>query len=125
MNTAPRSRRRKSDSFLRRSGDLFLREAPARVEALWAAGKSKDYQGVAIAAHTLACLASNIEATVLAGLSTAAEKAAESGKREAEKLPDIFFDLDIAYAEARAGLQRMPEIPAPAGGADRPDEGTA
>jgi HPt (histidine-containing phosphotransfer) domain-containing protein len=101
-----RSRKRKSPDFLRRSVDIFLREAPARVEELWAAGRAEDLQRVAIAAHTLKCLSGNFDASPLSELAEAAEKAAEGGKLEAARLTAILFDLEIAYAETRAGLQR-------------------
>lgn len=100
---APR-RKRKSEDFLRRSVDIFLREAPARVEELWAAGREENLQGVRIAAHTLKCLAGNFDATSLERLADAAESAAAGDKLEAARLNRILYDLEIAYEETRAGL---------------------
>jgi HPt (histidine-containing phosphotransfer) domain-containing protein len=114
-----RPRKRKSEDFMKRAADIFLHEAPTRVEELWAAGRSKDYRLVAIAAHTLRCLAGNVDAAALWDLSLEAERAAEAAAAAAAKgandgkLPDILFEMEIAYAETCAGLRRPPEKASP------------
>jgi HPt (histidine-containing phosphotransfer) domain-containing protein len=104
-----RQKRRKSEDFLRRASGLFLREAPARVEELWSAGKSKQLARVAVAAHTLGCLAENLDADPLIALAKAVETAASGDNLSIAQLPEILYELEIAYAELAAGLQRAQE----------------
>jgi hypothetical protein len=106
MSVPSRRRKRKSQEFLSRSADLFLREAPARVEELWVAGKARQMGRVAVAAHTLACLAENLDADQLQGLAVAAERAAGGDELSVAQLPEILYGLEIAYTEVRAGLER-------------------
>lgn len=95
---------RRSDGLLPRILDLFLREAPPRLEAAWAAGRIGDFRAVAVAAHTLGCLAVNVGADGVRGLALRLESAAESGSRGAPRISALLYDLEIALAEARFRL---------------------
>ena len=101
-----RRRKRKSHEFLSRSREIFLREAPARMEAMWVAGKARHMTGVAVAAHTLRCLAENLDAEQLAEAAAAAEDAAAGDQLSAAQLPEILYQLEIAYTEIKAALER-------------------
>jgi hypothetical protein len=95
---------RRSDGLRPRIIDLYLREAPPRLEAAWAAGRIGDFRAVAVAAHTLGCLAVNVGADGVRGLALRLESAAESGGRCAPRISALLYDLEIAHAEARLRL---------------------
>lgn len=99
-----RIRSERSGDFLVRLIDLFLREAPRRLEEAWLGGRSGDVRRTALAAHTLACLAGNVGAVAVRRLACESEAAAEGGKDGAARLPGLLFDLEVAFAEARACL---------------------
>lgn len=99
----------KGDAYLRQCADLFLREAPRRVEDLWAAGEARQWRSAAVTAHALGCLAANVEARELRELAARAERAAGQGNRAVTVLPKILFDLEVAFAETRASLRRAGE----------------
>jgi hypothetical protein len=97
-------KRERSEAFLVRLIDLFLKEGPVRIQEAWDAGKAKDWPKVSLSAHILRCLAENIGADAIRDLAAAAE-AATTGKRETlVYLTHILFDLEIAFAEARSCL---------------------
>lgn len=104
-NVLARIRSRRSESFLARLIDLFLREAPPRLEQAWLGGRVGDARAVALAAHTLACLAGNVGAVEVGRLAAAAEAAAEGGSAGAARLSAILFDLEVALAEACSCLR--------------------
>lgn len=99
-----RIRSERSDVYLVRLIDLFLREAPRRLEDAWLGGRAGDARRTALAAHTLACLAANVGAVAVRRLACESESAAERGKSGAESLPRLLFDLEVAFAEARSCL---------------------
>jgi hypothetical protein len=94
----------RSESFLIRLIDLFLKDAPMRIEESWEGGKAKDLRKVAVACHILRCLAENIGAVNIRDLAAAAETAAEGGRESSIFLAHILFDLEIAFAETRTCL---------------------
>lgn len=111
MDAGKTGRRPEEDGFARsfrglrqRIIDLFLREAPPRLEAAWAAGRIGDFRSVAVAAHTLGCLAVNVGEDGVRGLALRLESAAESGGRCAPRISALLYDLEIAHAEARFRL---------------------
>lgn len=99
-----RIRARHSDRYLAQVIDLFLREAPPRIDIAWREGPSGDARKIAVAAHAVGCLAGNVGAIWVRGLAADAEKAAAGGREGAARLPAILFDLEIAFAEARSCL---------------------
>jgi hypothetical protein len=94
----------RSEAFLLRLIDLFLKDGPMRIQEAWDAGKSKDLKKAALAAHILRCLADNIGALSIRDSAAAAETAAAGGKDAAIFLSQILFDLEIAFAETRSCL---------------------
>ncbi len=104
-NVLARVRRQRSEGFVIRLIDLFLREAPPRLEEAWAGGREGDPRKVALSAHTLACLAGNVGAVEVRRLAAAAEEAAGSGRAGEESLPRLLFDLEVALAEALSCLR--------------------
>jgi hypothetical protein len=107
--TLSRIREDRSDAFLRRIIDLFLREAPPRLEEAWGDARAGDLRRLATGLHTLHCLAGNVGALAMGELTACAEEAAESGRPAAASLSRILFDLEIAFAETRACLLRARE----------------
>jgi hypothetical protein len=105
----------RSEAFLLKLIDLFLKDGPMRIQEAWDGGKAKDLKKVALATHILRCLADNIGAVSIRDLAAAAETAATGGKEAALFLSHILFDLEIAYAETRSCLviarQGMSERP--------------
>lgn len=105
----------RSEAFLLKLIDLFLKDGPMRIQEAWDGGKAKDMKKAALASHILRCLAENIGAVSIRDLSAAAEKAASSGAATSIFLSHILFDLEIAFAETRACLliarQGMTESP--------------
>ncbi len=91
----------RSEAYLIRLIDLFLKDAPIRIEEAWMGGKAKDLRKVAVATHILRCLAENVGAITIRDLCSAAEASAEGGKEAAMFLSHILFDLEIAYVETR------------------------
>lgn len=108
-----RIRRQRSESFLARLIDMFLREAPPRLAEAWACGRAGEARKLALAAHTLACLAGNVGAVEVRRLAAAAEEAAEGGRAGRERLPRLLFDLEVALAEAVSCLRAVRPDPAP------------
>lgn len=104
-NVLARVRRQRSEGFVIRLIDLFLREAPPRLEEAWAGGRGGDPRKLALAAHTLACLAGNVGAVEVRRLAAAAEEAAGRGRAGEESLPRLLFDLEVALAEAASCLR--------------------
>ena len=104
-NVLARIRGQRSESFLIRLIDLFLREAPPRLDEAWACGRAGDMRRLALAAHTLACLAGNVGAVEVRRLATAAEEAAEGGRAGAERMPALLFELEVALCEALSCLR--------------------
>lgn len=103
-NVLSRIRRQRSESFLIRLIDLFLREAPPRLEEAWVHARAGEMRGLALSAHTLACLAGNVGAVELRRLAAALEAAAEGGRAGGERIPALLYGLDVAMAEARSCL---------------------
>ena len=99
-----RIRKEHSDGYLVKVIDLFLREAPPRIDLAWQGGRSGDARKTAVAAHAVGCLAGNVGALWVRGLAADAEKAAAGGREGAARLPAILFDLEVAFAEARSCL---------------------
>lgn len=114
-----RLRAGRSEDWLDGVVGLFLREAPSRLEEAWGGGRSGDARRAARAAHVLACLAGNVGAVSVRELAEAAETEADRmaslracGGRgvphpraaDADTLPALLFDLEIALAEARSCL---------------------
>jgi hypothetical protein len=98
---------RRSGGLLPRVIDLFLHEAPPRLEAAWDAGRSGDFRAVAVAAHTIGCLAGNVGAEGVRGLALDLEAAAESGGRRVRRVSALLYDLEIAHFEARIHLAEV------------------
>jgi hypothetical protein len=94
----------RSEAFLLKLIDLFLKDGPMRIQEAWDGGKAKDLKKAALSAHILRCLAENIGALSIRDLAYAAEKAASGGKDTSIFLTHILFDLEIAFAETRACL---------------------
>jgi hypothetical protein len=94
----------RSESFLIRLIDLFLKDAPMRIDEAWKAGKAKDYRKVVVASHILRCLAENIGAINIRDLAAAAEVSADGEHEASAFLGNILFDLEIAFAEVRICL---------------------
>jgi hypothetical protein len=94
--------------------DLYLREAPPRLEAAWAAGRRRDARSVAVAAHTLGCLAGNVGAGGVMDAARSLEAAAETGSGGAGRIPVLLYDLEIAHAEARIRLMEARRALGPA-----------
>lgn len=94
----------RSESFLLRLIDLFIKDAPMRIEEAWQAGKAKDLRKVAVAVHILKCLADNIGACHIRDLASLAEASAESGPEGSLHLSEILYELEIAYGETRSCL---------------------
>jgi hypothetical protein len=97
-------KRQRSEAFLIRLIDLFLKDGPMRIDEAWEAGKAKDWKKVALSAHILRCLAENIGALSIRDLAAAAENATTGNRETLVYLTHILFDLDIAYAETRSCL---------------------
>jgi hypothetical protein len=97
-------KRERSEAFLIKLIDLFLKEGPMRIQEAWDAGKAKDMRKLAVAAHILRCLAENIGALTIRDLAAAAENLSSGGKEPALFLANILFDLEIAFAETRSCL---------------------
>src|SRR5262245_59407392 len=55
-------RKTKSRAYLVRLIDLFLKDGSERIEEAWISGKAGDLRQVAMAVHTLGCLADNLGA---------------------------------------------------------------
>jgi hypothetical protein len=94
----------RSEGFLVKLIDLFLKDGPMRIQEAWEGGKAKDLKKAALSAHILRCLAENIGAVSIRELAASAESAASGGKEAAVFLSHILFDLEIAFAETRACL---------------------
>ena len=94
----------RSEAFLVRLIDLFLKEGPMRIQEAWDGGKAKDWKKVALAAHILRCLADNIGALSIRDLAAAAENATTGNRESLVYLTHILFDLDVAFAETRSCL---------------------
>lgn len=94
----------RSEAFLVKLIDLFLKDGPMRIQEAWDGGKAKDLKKAALSAHILRCLAENIGAVSIRDLAASAETAASGGKESALFLSHILFDLEIAFAETRACL---------------------
>ncbi|HKP96531.1 MAG TPA: Hpt domain-containing protein [Fibrobacteria bacterium] len=94
----------RSEAFLIKLIDLFLKDGPMRIQEAWDGGRTKDLKKVALAAHILRCLAENIGAVSIRDLAATAESAASGGKEAAVFLSHILFDLEIAFADTRACL---------------------
>ncbi|MEO6095254.1 MAG: hypothetical protein ABIW76_06150 [Fibrobacteria bacterium] len=105
----------RSEAFLLKLIDLFLKDGPMRIQEAWDGGKAKDMKKAALAAHILRCLADNIGAVSIRDLAAAAETASNGGKESGLFLSHILFDLEIAFAETRSCLliarQGMSERP--------------
>jgi hypothetical protein len=98
-------KRERSEAFLIKLIDLFLKEGPMRIQEAWDAGKAKDLRKLAVAAHILRCLAENIGALTIRDLAASAESLASSSDKQASLfLANILFDLEIAFAETRSCL---------------------
>jgi hypothetical protein len=108
-------KQQRSEAFLLKLIDLFLKDGPMRIQEAWDGGKAKDMKKVALAAHILRCLAENIGAVSIRDFAAAAETASSTGKETSIFLAHILFDLEIAYAETRSCLlierQSMSERP--------------
>ncbi|MDB5050617.1 MAG: hypothetical protein JWO30_3688 [Fibrobacteres bacterium] len=94
----------RSEAFLVKLIDLFLKDGPMRIQEAWDGGKAKDFKKAALSAHILRCLAENIGALSIRDLAASAEISASGGKESAIFLSNILFDLEIAFAETRACL---------------------
>lgn len=97
-------KRQRSEAFLIRLIDLFLKDGPMRIQEAWDAGKAKDWKKVALSAHILRCLADNIGALSIRDLAAAAESATTGNRETLVYLTHILFDLEIAFAETRSCL---------------------
>lgn len=97
-------KQQRSEAFLVKLIDLFLKDGPVRIQEAWEGGKTKDLKKVALSVHILRCLAENIGAVSMRDLAGAAETAAVGGKETSMFLAHILFDLEIAFAETRSCL---------------------
>lgn len=97
-------KQQRSEAFLVKLIDLFLKDGPVRIQEAWEGGKAKDPKKVALSVHILRCLAENIGAVSMRDLAGAAETAAVGGKETSMFLAHILFDLEIAFAETRSCL---------------------
>ncbi|MDQ2999838.1 MAG: hypothetical protein M3Y08_01055 [Fibrobacterota bacterium] len=94
----------RSEAFVVKLIDLFLKDGPMRIQEAWEGGKAKDLKKVALSVQILRCLAENIGAVSLRDLAGAAEAAAAGGKETSMFLAHILFELEIAFAETRSCL---------------------
>jgi hypothetical protein len=99
-----RIKRQRSEAFLDGLIGLFLAEAPTRIQEAWEGAKARDLRKVGVAAHILRCLAENIGALAVRDLADEAEAA--SGHKAAPGLGRILFEIEIAFADTRACLER-------------------
>ena len=97
-------RQERSEAYLIKLIDMFLKEAPMRIQEAWDGGKAGDYKKAALSAHILRCLAENIGAISIRDLAGNSETAASGGKEATLGVSQILFDLEIAFAETRACL---------------------
>ncbi len=99
-----RIKQERSEEYLVKLIDMFLKEAPMRIQEAWEGGKAGDFKKAALSAHILRCLADNIGALSIRDLAGAAETAASGPKETTMTVSQILFDLEIAFAETRACL---------------------
>lgn len=99
-----RIKQERSEAFLVRLIDLFLKDGPMRIQEAWDGGKAKDWKKVALATHILRCLAENIGALSIRDHAAAAENASSGNRQTCLYLTHILFDLEIAFAETRSCL---------------------
>lgn len=97
-------KQQRSEAFLVRLIDLFLKDGPMRIQEAWDGGKAKDWKKISLAAHILRCLAENIGALSIRDLAAAAETASTGNRDTAIFLTHILYDLEIAFAETRSCL---------------------
>jgi HPt (histidine-containing phosphotransfer) domain-containing protein len=88
-------------AILPRLIELFLRDAPRRIEEMQAAAASGDLQALKYSAHTLAGSAANLGAGEVAQLSAALEAQARQGiaAGAAERLKALRRAFERAHAE--------------------------
>jgi hypothetical protein len=110
-----RIKQERSEAYLIKLIDMFLKEAPVRLQETWESGKAGNFKQTALASHILRCLAENLGALSIRDLAAAAESAASGPKETTHSVSRILFDLEIAFAETRACLliarQGMAERP--------------
>lgn len=94
----------RSEEYLVKLIDMFLKEGPMRIQEAWDGGRAGDFRKAGLAAHILRCLAENIGALSIRDLAASAEAAASGGKETRLGVSRILFDLDIAFADTRACL---------------------
>src|SRR4051812_27846660 len=99
-----RIKRQRSEAFLEGLIGLFLAEAPKRIQEAWEGGKAMDRRKTGVAVHILRCLAENIGALAVRDLADEAEAAC--GAKAAPGLGHILFEIEIAFADTRACLER-------------------
>jgi hypothetical protein len=99
-----RIKRQRSEAFLEGLIGLFLAEAPKRIQEAWEGGKAPDLRKAGVAAHILRCLAENIGALAVRDLADEAEAAC--GSKGAPGLGRLLYEIEIAFAETRACLER-------------------
>jgi hypothetical protein len=110
-----RIKQERSEAYLIKLIDMFLKEAPVRLQESWDGGKAGDFKRAALSLHILLCLAENLGALSIRDLAGAAESAASGPKEATQSVSGILFNLEIAFAETRACLliarQGMAERP--------------
>lgn len=99
-----RIKRQRSEAFLEGLIGLFLAEAPNRIQEAWEGGKAGDRRKAGVAAHILRCLADNIGALAFRDLADEAEAACAA--KSPSRLGPILFEIEIAFADTRACLER-------------------
>lgn len=99
-----RIKRERSEAFLVKLIDLFLKDGATRIQEAWEAGRAQDRKKAAMSAHILKCLAENIGAVTIRDLAASVETASIGGKEAFTFLSHILFDLEIAFAETRSCL---------------------
>ena len=83
--------------------DLFLENAPKRIEAARVGERAGDLKSVERAAHSLKSSARNVGATRLGELAERIEHLAAG--RKCDEIPDLLSSLEEAYSEVRIRLE--------------------
>jgi HPt (histidine-containing phosphotransfer) domain-containing protein len=93
--------------FLRKMIDLFLAEAPKRLSAARSGERAGDLKAVADAVHSLKSSAGNFGAERLSRAAGKIELLTRSNS--SENLSRLLDDLDLAYGETKAWLEKHRE----------------
>lgn len=103
-----RLRRLGGDAFLGEMIDLFLENAPRRIEAARQADAKRDFAGVQRAVHSLKSTAGNVGARRVQSLAEQIEEMAADG--EGDRVAPLLKELEAEWLNVRKELgQERPE----------------